>query len=80
MHTTLSSRQTFTGFGRPCWLSALGAPAIAADDPWHDIRRDVFDNRDVVEGDGTVTLEAPYRAEDAAGSRSPCASRPAPAR
>jgi sulfur-oxidizing protein SoxY len=44
----------------------LGATAIAADDPWHDIRRDVYDNREVVEGDGTVTLEAPYRAEDAA--------------
>ena len=44
----------------------LGAPAVAADDPWHDIRRDVFDNREVVEGDGAVTLEAPYRAEDAA--------------
>jgi sulfur-oxidizing protein SoxY len=44
----------------------VGAPAVAADDPWHDIRRDVFDNREVVEGDGAVTLEAPYRAEDAA--------------
>lgn len=41
-------------------------PAAAGDDPWQDIRRDVFDNRDVAEDDGTVSLEAPYRAEDAA--------------
>lgn len=47
---------------------AAGAamPALASDDAWQDIRRDVFDNRDVAEDDGTVTLEAPYRAEDAA--------------
>lgn len=43
----------------------LSAPATAGDDPWQDIRRDVFANREVVE-DGFVTLEAPYRAEDAA--------------
>jgi sulfur-oxidizing protein SoxY len=42
------------------------APAIADDDPWPDIRRDVFANRDIAEEDGTITLEAPYRAEDAA--------------
>jgi len=41
------------------------APALA-DDPWPDIRRDVFDNREVLEDDGTITLEAPYRAEDPA--------------
>ncbi|MCK9912466.1 hypothetical protein MXD81_25145, partial [Microbacteriaceae bacterium K1510] len=47
---------------------ATGAamPALAGDDPWQDIRRDVFSSRDVAENDGTVTLEAPYRAEDAA--------------
>lgn len=43
----------------------FSAPATAGDDPWQDIRRDVFANREVVE-DGFVTLEAPYRAEDAA--------------
>lgn len=45
-------------------LSVL--PARSDDDPWPDIRRDVFDNREVIEGDGTIALEAPYRAEDAA--------------
>ena len=41
-------------------------PATASDDIWQDLRRDVFASRDVAEEDGTVTLEAPYRAEDAA--------------
>jgi len=41
-------------------------PARADDDPWPDIQRDVFDNRQIIEEDGTITLEAPYRAEDAA--------------
>ncbi|MFN3622796.1 MAG: quinoprotein dehydrogenase-associated SoxYZ-like carrier [Hyphomicrobium sp.] len=57
-------------FGALALAMALTAgaalPAAAGDDPWHDIRRDVFDNRDVAEDDGTVSLEAPYRAEDAA--------------
>jgi len=57
-------------------LLALGAgvamgmgasvPALADDDPWKDIHRDVFDNREISENDGVVELEAPYRAEDAA--------------
>lgn len=65
MHTTLISRRLSLALAAVLALG-LGAPAIATDDPWHDIRRDVFDNREVVEGDGTVTIEAPYRAEDAA--------------
>lgn len=47
-------------------LGIASLPARADDDPWPDIQRDVFDNREVIEGDGTITLEAPYRAEDAA--------------
>ena len=47
-------------------LAMASPPAIADDDPWPDIRRDVFANRDIAEEDGTITLEAPYRAEDAA--------------
>jgi sulfur-oxidizing protein SoxY len=64
MQATVQSRQLLLSL-----LAALmffvGAPA-RADDPWPDIRRDVFDNRAVAEEDGTVSLEAPYRAEDAA--------------
>jgi sulfur-oxidizing protein SoxY len=48
-------------------LTAVGAmPAAADDDPWPDIRSALFADRAIVEGDGAVTLEAPYRAEDAA--------------
>jgi sulfur-oxidizing protein SoxY len=47
-------------------LAVPGAAVRAGDDPWPDIRRDVFDNREVVENDGTISLDAPYRAEDAA--------------
>jgi sulfur-oxidizing protein SoxY len=46
-------------------LALFSAPAFA-DDPWPDIHRDVFDNRQILEEDGAITLEAPYRAEDAA--------------
>jgi len=49
-----------------CAIALPGAAVRADDDPWPDIRRDVFGNREVVEGDGTITLDAPYRAEDAA--------------
>ena len=45
---------------------ALSSLPARADDPWPDIKRDVFDNRDIAEEDGTISLEAPYRAEDAA--------------
>jgi sulfur-oxidizing protein SoxY len=41
-------------------------PAVAADDPWPEIRSATFGERPIVEEDGAVTLEAPYRAEDAA--------------
>jgi len=47
-------------------MASAAAPARADDDPWPDIRRDVFNNREVLADDGTITLEAPYRAEDAA--------------
>ena len=50
--------------GTAVTLALSGAPA-SADDAWSDIRAAIFDNRDVVE-DSTVTLDAPYRAEDAA--------------
>ena len=47
-------------------LAVPGGAVRAGDDPWPDIRRDVFDNREVAENDGTISLDAPYRAEDAA--------------
>jgi sulfur-oxidizing protein SoxY len=47
-------------------MALCAAPVRADDDPWPYIKRDVFDNREILEEDGAVTLEAPYRAEDAA--------------
>lgn len=54
----------FLALGAALTMALSGAPA-RADDPWPDIKAAIFDNRDIVEDD-TVTLEAPYRAEDAA--------------
>lgn len=61
--------RTWKGMLALTLVAALAAsatlPARAGDDIWQDIRRDVFDSRDVAE-DNLVTLDAPYRAEDAA--------------
>jgi len=46
-------------------LGLCGA-ARAEDGPWVDIRNDVFKGRTILEEDGTIALDAPYRAEDAA--------------
>ncbi|HET6390825.1 quinoprotein dehydrogenase-associated SoxYZ-like carrier [Hyphomicrobium sp.] len=43
-----------------------GARADDTDAMWDSLRRDVFGTRVVADGAGKVTLEAPYRAEDAA--------------
>src|SRR5688572_19185876 len=63
-------RMTRCNWGKAALAAVLAltaaVPAIAADDAaWQDIRRNVFDGREVVE-DKTVSLETPYRAEDAA--------------
>ena len=63
---TVSSGRLLLSLAAALTLAISGAPALAEDDPWPDIRRDVFDNREILEEDGTITLEAPYRAEDAA--------------
>lgn len=50
-------------------LALSAAPALAAgeaDDPWPDLRDALFGERPIAEGAGVVSLEAPYRAYDAA--------------
>ncbi|MDJ0935189.1 MAG: thiosulfate oxidation carrier protein SoxY, partial [Kiloniellales bacterium] len=50
-------------------LAVSAAPALAAgeeDDPWPDLRETLFGERPIAEGAGVVSLEAPYRAYDAA--------------
>lgn len=45
-------------------LSALAE--TAAPDPWPGLVADIFQGRDIAKADGTIALEAPLRAEDAA--------------
>ena len=50
-------------------LAIFAAPALAAgdeDEPWPDLRETLFGERPIAEGAGVVSLEAPYRAYDAA--------------
>jgi sulfur-oxidizing protein SoxY len=51
-------------------LAVVGAaPALAQKakyDPWPDLVTNVFDDRPIADGAGVLSLEAPYRAEDAA--------------
>ncbi|MBI1650047.1 quinoprotein dehydrogenase-associated SoxYZ-like carrier [Hyphomicrobium sulfonivorans] len=49
-------------------MLAMPVAAIASDDddPWPDLQKSVFGDRQIVEGDGVVTIEAPERAEDPA--------------
>ena len=45
---------------------AANAAEGDAEDIWPSLKKDLFGTREVVEDAGAVTLEAPYRAEDAA--------------
>jgi sulfur-oxidizing protein SoxY len=49
-------------------LNAFAALAAAPepDDPWPSLASDIFKGRAIVDGTGLVTIEMPYRAEDAA--------------
>lgn len=52
-------------------LVALAPPIATAEelpeaDMWPGIRKEVFAQRDILESDGRIALESPYRAEDAA--------------
>lgn len=49
-------------------LAFVGGPAAAAEqyEVWPGLKKDVFGDRAIAEEDGKVTLEAPYRADDAA--------------
>ncbi|MEJ2377836.1 MAG: quinoprotein dehydrogenase-associated SoxYZ-like carrier [Pseudolabrys sp.] len=50
------------GFGT---LVAMAAPA-QNDDPWPQLKRQVFKNQPLADGSGLIALDMPYRAEDAA--------------
>jgi sulfur-oxidizing protein SoxY len=40
--------------------------AVEAEDPWPDLREALFDDRPIHDGAGVISLDAPYRAYDAA--------------
>src|SRR5947209_9598631 len=46
--------------------TAASAQSPAPPDPWPSIASDLFHDRAMQSGDGLITLDAPYRAEDAA--------------
>jgi len=66
MQNATNSGKFFVTLVTALAVAVATLPARADDDPWPDIQRDVFDSRQIIEEDGTITLEAPYRAEDAA--------------
>jgi sulfur-oxidizing protein SoxY len=45
---------------------SLVAAAPEPDDPWPDLARDIFKGRPLADGTGLISIEMPYRAEDAA--------------
>jgi len=45
---------------------ALLAAAPEPEDPWPDLARDIFKGRPLTDGTGVISIEMPYRAEDAA--------------
>jgi sulfur-oxidizing protein SoxY len=69
-------RKTASGLlGSAILIAAMSVSALAADDgsptvnnpgAWTDIRKDAFGSREILDGAGKITLEAPKRAEDAA--------------
>jgi sulfur-oxidizing protein SoxY len=66
MQATMRSGGLLFALAAALTMTLSVATVRADDDPWPDIKRDVFDNRDIIENDGAISLEAPYRAEDAA--------------
>jgi sulfur-oxidizing protein SoxY len=46
--------------------AGVAAPSEPADEFWPALKRDLFQNRDISENSGVVTLETPMKAEDAA--------------
>lgn len=58
----------FLALAMACLLALSALPALAADedDPWPDIRAHLFEDREIADGAGVISLDAPERAEDAA--------------
>ena len=64
--STYPARSIISGIALAAGL-ALAAPAFADDsDIWKGLQKDVFQSREILDGTGMLTLDAPIRAEDAA--------------
>jgi sulfur-oxidizing protein SoxY len=46
--------------------AGVGAPSAPADESWPALKRDLFQNREIIESPALVALDAPLKAEDAA--------------
>ncbi|MEK4032723.1 quinoprotein dehydrogenase-associated SoxYZ-like carrier [Methylocystis sp. IM3] len=62
------TRTVRLALGAACLAAALVSSARAenAPDPWPGLVTDLFQGREIVKADGTLSLDAPTRAEDAA--------------
>ena len=63
-----SSRARAFAAALAAMVLAIAAPVLAAEqsEVWPGLKKDVFGDKPIAEEDGKVTLEAPYRADDAA--------------
>lgn len=60
-------RRTAIAVALALGVAGLSLPAVAGDeDLWPSLRKEVFGERAIVEGDGLIVIDAPERAEDAA--------------
>src|SRR5215472_192441 len=63
----MSTRGKLLAIGLALFLGA--GPILAApesEDPWPGLARDIFKGRPLADGNGLISIEMPYRAEDAA--------------
>lgn len=65
-----TTRRDVLRFGASFGLLACAATPLRAatdeDDPWPDLREALFEDRPIQDGAGVISLDAPYRAHDAA--------------
>jgi len=60
-------RRTAIAVALALGVAGMSLPAVAGDeDLWPSLRKEVFGERAIVEGDGLIVIDAPERAEDAA--------------
>ena len=66
MKSLLRRRTTLVALASGIFASCVNAQASASDDTWPSLAGQIFDNRPIADGSRVLTIDAPYRAEDAA--------------